>query len=330
MLTHSAGARQPARQPWSPERFRIERARALGFALDRSTRSVYRSHLESWLTFCDLHAFSYEPTEVTLCNFIVFMSHHIQPRSVATYLSGICNGLAVAFPAIREVRRLPSVSKTLQGCLRQLGSPPSRKLALTADHLLAFSRALSSPSHDDLLFLSLTFCGFLALHRLGELVDHHNPSLRSARKRILRTSVSCSSDILSYHLPAHKADRFFEGNVIVISRPASAPLDPFPIFRAYLRSRDHRDRFSPFLWLDSRGAVPTRSWYLARLHALLPHTFGGHSLRSGGATFFASHGWSYDRIQTLGRWASDAFRVYIRKHPALLHVLIPPAPPPLS
>jgi hypothetical protein len=256
------------------------------------------------------------------------MSHHIQLRSVATYLSGVCSELASAFPAVREVRRLPSVSKTLQGCLRQFRSPPACKLPLTADHLLSFSRSLHPPSHDDLLFLSLTFCGFLALHRLGELVDHHNPALRSVCKRILRNSVSCSPELLSYHLPAHKADHFFEGNVVIITHATSAPLDPLPVFRAYLRSRDLRYRLRLFLWLDSQGAVPTRAWYLAWLHALLPCSFGGHSLRSGGATFFASRGWSYDRIQTLGRWASDAFRVYIYKHPVLLHASVPPAPSP--
>jgi hypothetical protein len=56
------------------------------------------------------------------------------------------------------------------------------------------------------LFLSLAYCGFLALHRLGELVDHQNTGLRSLRKRILRTSVSSSPHLLSYHLPGHKAD----------------------------------------------------------------------------------------------------------------------------
>jgi len=325
MLTHSTRARQPARLPWPLERFPLERARALGFALDRSTRSVYRSHLESYLTFCDLHGFSYDPTEVTLCNFIVYMSYHIQPRSVASYLSGICSQLSSSFPSVRQTRRLPSVTKTLQGCLRQRGTPPTRKLPLTPEHLLGFSLSLASGTHDDLLFLALTFCGFLALHRLGELVDHHNPALRSARKRILRRSATCSPDQFSYHLPAHKADRFFEGNVVVVAHASSAPLDPVPVFAAYLTSRDRLARFNPYLWVDSRGTVPSRSWYLARLHRLLPGSFGGHSLRSGGATFFAARGWSYDRIQTLGRWSSDAFRVYIRKHPALLHAALPPA-----
>jgi hypothetical protein len=90
MLRPSPSSRQPLRVPWTAARFREERAHPLGFSLDRSTRSTYHSHLQSYLSFCELHSFSYEPTEETLCNFIVYMCHHIQPRSVSTYLSGIC------------------------------------------------------------------------------------------------------------------------------------------------------------------------------------------------------------------------------------------------
>lgn len=76
------------------------------------------------------------PTEVMFCNFIVYMLHHIQLHLVASYLSGICSKLVSSFPAVRVIRRLPSVTKTLQGCHHQLGSPPTRKVPLTAENLL--------------------------------------------------------------------------------------------------------------------------------------------------------------------------------------------------
>ena len=186
MLRVSSSSGQPPRLPWTAARFCEERARALGFSLDHSTRSTYHSHLQSYLAFCDLHNFSYEPTEETLCNFIIYMSHHIQPRSVPSYLFGICNQLEHIFPDVQSVRKRAIVTKTLQGCLRQFGTPPSCKLPLSVDHLAQFRRAYPSPSHDDLLFLPLVCCGFFALHRLGELVDADDPGHRSARERILR------------------------------------------------------------------------------------------------------------------------------------------------
>ena len=56
--------------------------------------------------------------------------------------------------------------------------------------------------------------------------------------------------------------------------------------------------------------------------AIHDHDIAGHSLRAGGATFFAAAGWPDDRIQALGRWSSEAFRIYIRKHPVLMQVLL--------
>ncbi|KAH9970701.1 hypothetical protein BGW80DRAFT_1153896, partial [Lactifluus volemus] len=244
-----------------------------------------------------MHGFDYDPSPLTLARFVVYMCHHIQPRSISTYLSGICNQLQVTFPHVHLSRRHPLVSRALAGCLRRLGTAPQRKLPLSIDNLLSFSANLSSPTHDDLLFLALTVCGFFGLHRLGELVDGDTPSRRSVRKRILHAPVSLLSDRFSYHLPGHKADRFFEGNLILIVTLPNIPLNPLLVFSRYLDSRDSRAPFHPYLWLDSSLSVPTRAWYLRRLHCFLPRTFGGHSLRSGGATFFASQGWPRDRIQ---------------------------------
>ncbi|KAF8573035.1 hypothetical protein K439DRAFT_1251537, partial [Ramaria rubella] len=42
----------------------------------------------------------------------------------------------------------------------------------------------------------------------------------------------------------------------------------------------------------------------------------------GGATVLALAGVADDVIQAMGRWASDTFRIYIRKHPVILQALI--------
>lgn len=45
------------------------------------------------------------------------------------------------------------------------------------------------------------------------------------------------------------------------------------------------------------------------------HDFSGHSFRRGAATWAASIGMPATQIQTLGRWSSDAFRLYIDAGP---------------
>lgn len=95
-----------------------------------------------------------------------------------------------------------------------------------------------------------------------------------------------------------------------------------PEFKAYLTSRDRLHPWQPALWLTERGDIPTRRWFLSRRRQANLQNVGGHSLRAGGATFFAAAGWPDDRIQALGRWSSDAFKIYIRKNPVVLQALL--------
>ena len=48
----------------------------------------------------------------------------------------------------------------------------------------------------------------------------------------------------------------------------------------------------------------------------------GQSMRAGGATSLAENGVPPNLIQAMGRWASQIFHIYIRKHPVLLQALL--------
>ena len=43
----------------------------------------------------------------------------------------------------------------------------------------------------------------------------------------------------------------------------------------------------------------------------------GHSPQAGGGTFYASLGLSEDIIQALGRWSSEAWKIYIHNNPTI-------------
>lgn len=120
-----------------------------------------------------------------------------------------------------------------------------------------------------------------------------------------------------------RADRFYEGNTVRIPQQARGP-DPYTAFTAYVGMRDQsRSALHPALWVTSAGTIPTRSWFTTRLKQLFPDAFiGGHSMRPGGATFYAIEGMPGEWIQPLGRWSSDTFQMYIRKHPVVLHGLL--------
>lgn len=76
------------------------------------------------------------------------------------------------------------------------------------------------------------------------------------------------------------------------------------------------------LWLNKRGAVPTRSFFMWRLHHFFSSDVGGQSMRARGATSLAENRVVLHIIQRIGRWASAAWQIYICKHSVLLQAIL--------
>ncbi|KIY61905.1 hypothetical protein CYLTODRAFT_433465 [Cylindrobasidium torrendii FP15055 ss-10] len=181
-----------------------QRAIALGLSIDSSSAASYDSALNSYHTFCSLHNFPVDPTVATLPFFVVYMSHRINPQSVATYLSGIANKLEPFYP-----------ERTLAGCKRLRSKPIRWKGPLSREHFRAAAESLSPTSSlYDIPFVLLLFTGFCALTRLGELTTNDTVSKRQPHKYTRRNSATTSDTEFSFVLATHKADRFFKGSKI--------------------------------------------------------------------------------------------------------------------
>lgn len=313
--------RQPLRQAWSQERLQLERALNFSKAHEPGTLLNYASAARSFVAFCDMHALPVVPNSDTLSLYATFMSAHIEPRSVNSYLSNIVGYLSPFFPNAREERNSLLVSQTMAGCFKRFSNPVKQKRPLTEDDLLLVLISCNN-SFDDQLFAALTMVGFRNLHRLGELVWPDELVKRSHRKLIKRSSVArLNSELLSYHLPYNKADKTYQGHVCMLQALPS-PACPVKALNSYIAARDARFPYNPELFLREDGTVPTRSWYMARLRRIFGTDVGGHSLRAGGATALALAGVPEHLIQRIGRWASEAFQIYIRSHPILTHLAI--------
>jgi len=314
------GRRQRTR--WSLEELRKQRALLLGFALAPSSRLAYSTALRSYHQFCELHNFPEDPTPETLSLYISWQSTYIEPRTIGSYLSGIASQLESVYPHVRVSRNHPLVVRALKGAKRLYSKPVHQKRALSiSDFESLLTKLPLVLSHDLKLFLAILFTGFFGLHRLSELLYPDNIKLRDPRKLMLRSTFSVSPSSYSGLLPGHKADSFFTGHQILIHK-RFGPVNPVFYFSLYLSSRDLAfPGFLP-LWLRADGSIPTRSWFISLLKIYFPDNVAGSSLRAGGASWLASLGASGDLIQAAGRWSSDTFKIYIRKHPLLLNNLL--------
>ena len=315
-------AQQPHREPWTIEWLNYERLILLGMSIDHSTSATYSSALNSYLTFCKSHGLPVEPTPQTLSYYTTFQSFHINPKSVDSYLSGICNQLKPFFPDVCLNCKSALVNQTLAGAKRYHGTPMKCKSPLTIAHLLTVADDLASSTlHDDLLFNALLNTGFTSLLRLGELTWPDRVTLRDYKKVSMHFSLKWSPNSFSFWLPTHKADTTFKGNHIVIKKITGAP-DPHPIMAQYIKSCDALFTFHPQLWLKANGSIPIRSWFIKCLHHYFTTQIAGQSLRASGATTMAEAGAEPQLIKRAGRWSSSAFKRYIRKNPVVLHALI--------
>ena len=146
MMDISPSARQPVWKAWPLEHLILEHSLSLGFALHPNTSCAYSSHLNSYLTFCQLHHFPIDPTPDTL--------------SVMTVT--FCN----------PHQRIPEFSASFPSPHAQ-----SRNLTLIPDseHLFPITLDHSRPDH---LYLSLISSSSLSLASSHTLPLPFSRSLR--------------------------------------------------------------------------------------------------------------------------------------------------------
>jgi hypothetical protein len=147
-------AHQPYREPWALEQLNYEHSILLGMSTDHSTSATYTSALNLYLTFWKTHGILIEPTPQTLSYYTTFQTFHINPKSVALYLLGICNELEPYFPKVSNNHKSPPINHTQAGARCYHGTPTIQKSPLTDANLGAVSHKLAtSPllSHNHLL-----------------------------------------------------------------------------------------------------------------------------------------------------------------------------------
>jgi hypothetical protein len=283
------------------------------FALERSTVGGYSTGARDYARFCHLHHLPLDPSPQTLSRYIAYSSLSI--ASGPKYLTGVRHFLRDLYPEFDTNRASPLVQATIRGSKKVRADPICRKQPIRIDHLLSFvSTAHATGAYDDLLFATIVSCCFYGCHRSGELVLKTKKST-DWRKIIKRSSLHFSPGYVGYHLPYHKSDPFYHGTDILFSTQEVA--DPVGLLRDFVHRRDKIHGARRALFLREDGSHPTRAWFDSKLFSFVDRSFGGHSFRAGGATFYASLGLSESIIMALGRWSSEAWKIYIRDHPSI-------------
>ena len=219
----------------------------------------------------------------------------------------------------------PRLERTIQGIKRDHNEPERRfRTPLIRPHLLSILHHLQAPSYDNIVLraaFTLAFAGFL---RVGEFTYREaDTELGNSFPRWFLTnkSIQVAGDgaHMELTIPASKTDPFRTGIMLTIA----ATLDegcPVQAMKRLQATDTHRSAHAPLFCIGkhkqqafTREYVVQRQQYLATIARLGQGRWNlnGHSFRRGAATWAAQVGIKEAEIQTLGRWRSDAYKVYI-------------------
>lgn len=298
-------------QPCRLESLVEERDGYLKHCLADSTFRTYESGLRQYRSFCSWYNLVAFPlSESTLELFVCSMARRLAFSSIKVYLCSVQFHATLNGDNTR-ISDMSHLYYVLRGIRISIGSSRSRprRLPITIRQLNTLVDYIHAHySFFDALMLhaavSLAFFGLL------RSAEYTSPSTsRASANGLCRKDISFSNNILMVHIRGSKTDPFKNGITIRIG-PNFSKVCPVLAMSRFL-SVSSSPNGPVFRFAD--GTFLTRSFLSSLLSSCFPETsINTHSFRIGGASTAASVGIPDSIIQTLGRWASNAYRRYVQ------------------
>ena len=182
-------------------------------------------------------------------------------------------------------------------------------------------------AHDKLVFETLLLTGICGLMRLGELLPASRSEVRP--ERLLRVGhIQFYPNIfeakyMTLYIPYSKTDKYGCGETLVIPACNDVKYCPVQHMSTLVMGRAIQEPI--FVW--PTGTLVTKGAFIRLLRKYLKALgidytkYSGHSLRRGGAISAKAAGASNELIKILGRWNSEAYKVYLRQVPGHIQQL---------
>jgi hypothetical protein len=290
--------------------------RLVGSGLKASTMKTYASAQRSYLSFCDEHDLTPLPSsDAVLLLYVAFLHKRgLKGSSIRVYLSGVRNLHVLSSCVYPE--HSPKLQLALRGAVK-LSEPPVRKLPITFSVLLKLF-ALLDGRHDELMLKSVMSLAFFGCFRAGELCLSDSGNFDKACNLTCGDIVfSHAEKYLTVLLKKSKTDKCDAGVKVHVGC-STHEVCAYCIMTRFADVHPNDFQSDLPLFVDNAGTVLRNSYFQSTTKLLLTASgfdaslYSGHSFRAGGATSAADAGFSDWEIKMLGRWASNAYNVYLR------------------
>ena len=216
---------------------------------------------------------------------------------------------------------LPRLSYVLTGIKRtqaHAGVKPKPRLPITFDIMALLHKQWHTLRDPDVTVLWAAACiGFFGWLRIGEFTV---PSMEAYDPDVHLNLADVAVDnhtepsVIGLRIKQSKTDPFREGVTIYLGATGK-DICPVKALLAYIAIRPPDP--GPLL-LTQSGQPLSRQMLVSRLQKAVANAglnsdhFNGHSFRIGAATSAAKNGIEDSLIQTMGRWKSSAYKLYIK------------------
>lgn len=255
-------------------------------------------------------------TVVQVSRFVAYLqANGLAPATIITYTSAI--GYVHKLCSISDPTSHFLVQKTLVG-IRRDNPRCDQRLPITLPILRQLVGALKNTNsniYEQVLLRAMFLTAFFGFFRVGEITSNSHGTCLMA---IHQLSFSFKKATITLRKFKHNNNgRRFD---VVLKNNDETALCPVKALKNYLKLRGQsRGPLFCFPNLDPIG----RQYFCKQLKQCL--TFAGldskcyksHSFRVGATCHASSLGMSDSQIRSLGRWSSNAFKVYVRSQCAL-------------
>lgn len=257
-----------------------------------------------------------------MCLFVTFLARSLKFGTIKNYLFGLrCFHIEQGLTDPTADKLL--LHKMLRGVKRIQGQADKKpKFPVTLALLEMLEPVIDWSSHDHVMLYAAWCVACAALLRTSEFTcfsSNAAPPLRNANVSAIK--IDGGYVFRTLHLEASKADPFRRGIDIVMGHSPSRA-NALSVLAAYDRLRSHAARLPQApLFAFKDGSILTKESCVSHLRQAIGmlkmdvSRFSGLSFRRGGAQSLRDAGVPDHLIQVLGRWASDAYKLYLTTAP---------------
>ncbi|PBK85425.1 hypothetical protein ARMGADRAFT_942161, partial [Armillaria gallica] len=302
--------------------------RVLSFSWTDKTLETYGSGLLLYHVFCDMRSIPDDArcpaSPEILSSFLASMAGNYVSGTLSSYLHGLR-----AWHILHGLPWLVNEAETsaLITAAVHLQPPHSKKkprLPYTCDMLTTLLLHLDLSLPFDAVVAACLTTTFYSAARLGEFtlpnLQCFDPDSHCKRSDVRKTRDRNKLEQTVFFIPKTKTSVHGEDVFWAIQ---DGPSDPQHLLENHFAVNDPPVNQPLFSYIHKSKHRPlTKSAFLSRLHKAFKDAkmepLQGHGIHIGSTLEYLLRGIPFDVVKTIGRWKSDAFILYLRKHAQIL------------